>query len=78
MPRIRQAIIAPNGATLRPPEARLSSPALLPGRSQLTRPIIGARAGGQFTRENFLENNLENLLENFLEIPYTRKMVENE
>ena len=34
--------------------------------------------GGQFTRENFLENILENILENFLEIPYTRKMGENE
>ena len=44
MPRVRQAIVAPDGAALRPPETGLSGPALLPCRSQLARPIVGTRA----------------------------------
>ena len=54
------------------PEPRIPQPGSSAAAAEL------AKSRGQFTRKNLLENLLENFLENFLEIPYTRKMVENE
>ena len=44
VPWICQAIVTPNGASLRPPEARLPRSTFLSGRPQLTRPIVGTGA----------------------------------
>ena len=40
--------------------------------------IVVEVLGDNSQEKNFLEHFLQNLLENFLDIPYTRKMVENE
>ena len=37
---VSQAVVTANGTALGPPETRLSCSSLLPGRSQLTRPVV--------------------------------------
>ena len=55
VPGVSQAIVASNGTALGPPEARLPSPSLLPGRSQVTWPIIGTRTAGSSYARSILE-----------------------
>ena len=55
VPGVSQAIITSNGAALGPPEARLPSPALLPGRPQVTGPIVGTGTAGSCLACSILE-----------------------
>ena len=41
VPGVSQAIVTSNGTALGPPEAGLPSPALFPGRSHVTGPMVG-------------------------------------